>query len=1104
MRVSSSRGSLHKGPLDHAGLEWSEYPMNLRLSTTAVLLAAQAGAQTPAIDLFEKKIRPVLASRCYACHSASSQKVEGGLRLDTGQGITRGGNSGSLIDPGDVDRSLILRALRHTDPSLRMPPGKPLPAEVVADFETWIRAGAPTPDDVKSPVAGTGTSKTLWSLKRPVAAVPPPVRDKKWARTDIDRFVLSRLEEKNITPAPEADKRTLIRRASYDLIGLPPTQAEIDIFLKDTSPIAYEKLVDRLLASPHYGERWGRHWLDVARYADSVNDSVNAGQRFPWSYTYRDWVIRSLNEDLPYDKFLLYQLAADRIPGLDKSQSAALGFLSLGREFPKSVPETVDDRIDAVARGMLGFTVACARCHDHKYDPIPTKDYYSFYSIFSNVRDPVELPVLGKPGASTAKDLMYEERLARIRKADQDYRVRRNGEMVAFFKTQTAEYLLAAQDATRLSNTEIEELVRDRQLNLHVLSRWRRALDDSKKSGEPVFLLWHRAVGLDAKAFAVKWPQTLTSAPEGNPLLAAELRQHPADSLKEVAETYARVLRAHDRVEPFSQAAEEQLRTTMRGPSSPADVPLSEFELIYSEGDGNNTRDIKVRYGMALAQYAYDGAPPRAMALEDVPKPVPAHVFVRGNPNNPGAETPPHFLTCIAGGAPETFRDGSGRLDLARAIISPANPLTARVIVNRVWMHHFGFGLVRTPSDFGLRGDPPTHPELLDALAVQFVESGWSLKKLHRAIMLSAVYRQSSSDNEAARKIDPENLLLWRMNRRRLDIESLRDSMLAASGRLDSRASPLPFSLNSQPSVPRRTVYGFIERGRIPAVLSSFDFASPDQHAPMRFVTTVPQQALFFLNSPFVAEQAEALAARSAAHAKNDAERITALYSFVFGRDPQETELAAGLAFTKAGAARPTPEESSSSPWQYGIGEPDPQSGKLKSFVPFPSYSDERWQGGAALPAKTFGMACLRASGGEPGELPGQAVVRRWISPVTGSMTIEGTLRHGQPAVPYGDGVRGRILSSRLGELASWSVNGGSAEAKLTGVSVQKGDILDFVVDGRADPENDAFSWAPVIKVGHDTWNAKDSFAGPAPRRLDVWAQYAQVLLETSEFAFVD
>jgi hypothetical protein len=1073
--------------------------MALPLGTFLAALAIAAGPQNTTIDHFEKKIRPVLASHCYACHSKSVATPQGGLLLDSTQGIRRGGNSGPAIQPGDPDNSLLIRALRHTDKKLKMPPGDPLLPEVVADFELWIREGAFLPAE---PVA-SDKKLSLWSLQKPRLSVFPTVRGQSWIRNDIDRFVLSRLEARNLSPSADADKRTLIRRATYDLTGLPPTSEEVERFVQDASSQAYERLIDRLLASPRYGERWGRHWLDVARYSDSVNDSVNSGQRYPWSYTYRDWVIRALNEDLPYDQFVLYQIAADRLPNAERRHLAALGFLSLGRDFPNSYPETVDDRIDAVSRGMLGLTVACARCHDHKYDPIPTKDYYSLYSIFSNIREPDQLPPLGKTGGLSQQQAVYQERLDRIQKVYQQYRARRHAEMVSFFKTQAAEHMVAARDAEGLSNPEIEDLVRDRQLNPRLLARWQKYLRESKENGEPIFRLWHAAAAIPSKDFATKWP-AMRRTVKGVAPVEAELDAKPITSLRDLAEAYAAALRKVDRDQPFGDPEADRLRAVVRGPKSPLDVPFEEFDLICTEGDRNNMRSIRVRYGAMLAQAAYDGAAPRAMAVEDLPHPVPAHVFLRGNPNNPGALTPPHFLSCLGGSDERVFKDGSGRLELARSIIDPENPLTARVIVNRVWMHHFGFGLVRTPSDFGFRGDPPTHPELLDYLALKFVESGWSLKKLHRLLMTSAAYRQASADNEAARKIDPENQLLWRMNRRRLEIESLRDSMLAAAGRLDLTMGDVPFSLTAQPSVPRRSVYGFIERGRVPGLLSAFDFASPDQHAPMRFVTTVPQQALFFLNSPFVAEQARAVASRpEVASAPTTSERVRKLYRAILVREPDRGELDASLKFLSPGAEQ-APGADAASPWQYGVAEFRADTGIVESFTPFPVFVADRWQGDSVLPAIRSGKAVIRANGGEPGGQPDQAVVYRWVSPISGKLTIEGTLQHGQPAVPYGDGVRGRIVSSRDGELASWWVNGSSADTNLNGIKVEKGDVISFIVDARLDPENDAFTWAPVIKSGEQSWNAKKDFAGPPPQPLDIWARFAQVLLETNEFAFVD
>ena len=1074
--------------------------MLFQLGTLAAALVIGADAQNAAIDHFEKKIRPVLASRCYPCHSTSTAAPQGGLLLDSTQGIRRGGNSGPAIQPGDPEHSLLIRAIRHTDKKLKMPPGDPLSPELVAEFELWIREGASLPAE---PLTIDKKQPSLWSLQKPRLPELPAVKGQGWVRNDIDRFILSRLEARHLGPSPEADKRTLIRRATYDLTGLPPTAEAVEQFVKDAAPHAYERLIDRLLGSPRYGERWGRHWLDVARYSDSVNDSVNTGQRYPWSYTYRDWVIGALNEDLPYDRFVLYQLAADRVPNAEPRHLAALGFLSLGREFPNSYPETVDDRIDAVSRGLLGLTVACARCHNHKYDPIPTKDYYALYSILSNIREPKELPLLGKPLGLSRKQAVYPERLKRIQNLYEEYRTRRHVEMVAFFKTQAADYMVAARDAEGLSTPEIEELVRDRQLNQHLLARWQKYLRESKKADEPVFRLWHAAAAIPEKEFATKFP-TARRTIKGASLVEAEMDATSMASLRDLAGVYAAVLARHDRREPFGDPDADRLRAVVRGSKSPVDVPLEEFDLICTEGDRNNMRSIRVRYNTMLAQAAYDGASPRAMAVEDLPHPVPAHVFLRGNPNNPGPLAPPRFLSCLGGSDESVFREGSGRLELAHAIIDPTNPLTARVIVNRVWMHHFGFGLVRTPSNFGFRGDPPSHPEVLDYLAVKFVESGWSLKKLHRLIMTSAAFRQASADNEAARQVDPENQLLWRMNRRRLEIESLRDSLLAAAGRLDLTEGGVPFPLTAQPSVPRRSVYGFIERGRIPNLLSAFDFASPDQHAPMRYVTTVPQQALFFLNSPFVAEQARALAARpEVAAAPTASEKIRNLYRVIFAREPEKSEMEASLKFVSQGAEAAA-NEPPASPWQYGTGDFRDDNGHLDSFTPFTVFVSDRWQGGSVLPASRSGKAVLRAAGGEPGEHPDQAVIRRWVSPLSGTLSTEGTLRHGQPAVPYGDGVRGRIVSSRHGELASWSVNGSSGETKLNGIKVEKGDTLSFVVDARLDPENDGFTWAPIIKCGEQTWSAKNDFVGPAPQPLNVWARYAQVLLETNEFAFID
>ncbi len=1077
----------------------------------AVPLAAQDSSPDTHI-LFETKIRPVLATHCYVCHSAKAAKVQGGLLLDTKVGLTHGGNSGPVIAPGEPDKSLLIHALRYRDKDLQMPPGKPLPPAVVADFENWIRAGAAIPADEIS-VKPLDKRRQFWSFQPPKDHAPPEVKQKDWARNDVDRFILAKLEEKGLTPSPPAGKRTLIRRAYIDLSGIPPTAEDADAFAADNSPDAYARLVDRLLASPRYGERWGRFWLDVARYSDARN----VGERFAYSYTYRDWVIRAFNEDLPYDQFLTQQLAADRIHGNDPGNLAALGYLSLGREFPKTFPETVDDRIDVVARGMMGLTVACARCHDHKYDPIPTKDYYSFYSIFSNIREPGDLPLLKVSSARTSVDKVYGDRMARIRKTDADYRENRSAVLNDFFRTQIADYLLAVRDSAKMRATEVEDLIKERQLNLYLLDRWKKYLSDARASVEPVFGLWNAAAAIPDVEFAPKWPGILAAQSGANPLVLAEFKTAPA-SIKELAARYATLLLRYDSSSQLPDTQQENLRQVLRGDGAAVNVPVGDFDQVMTEGDRNNTIGFKNRYDTMRAMYSYDGGAPRAMVLEDVPNPQTAHVFVRGNPNNPGIETPAHFLSCLSSGDPANFKDGSGRLDLAQAIASKDNPLTARVIVNRVWMHHFGAGIVRTPSDFGLRGDAPTHPELLDFLAVKFMESGWSLKKLHRTIMLSAAYRQSSVNNPEARKIDPENQLLWRMNRQRLDIESLRDSVLAASGQLENKIGGVPFALTAIPAVPRRTVYGYIERGRIPGMLAAFDFASPDQHAPLRYTTTVPQQALFLLNSPFMAEQADRLANRPEVTAEKDpAKRVQRLYRIALGRDATPGEIAAGIKFIDSGSDSSTAAGDLST-WQYGLGEYDPAASRVNLFAPFRFFTGDSWQGASMLPDPDTGKARLGAEGGEPGDDRRHAVIRRWTSPVEGKISIDGTLRHDQNSLGnFGDGVRARIVSSRDGELASWVVNGSGAETKLNGIKIEKGDTLDFVVDGRADSENDGFRWAPTVKISEskesavkgspakdNSWSAHDDFRGPTPRPLTVWERYAHVLLQTNEFAFVD
>jgi hypothetical protein len=555
----------------------------------------------------------------------------------------------------------------------------------------------------------------------------------------------------------------------------------------------------------------------------------------------------------------------------------------------------------------------------------------------------------------------------------------------------------------------------------------------------------------------------------------------------------------------------EQLRQVLYAADSPCAVPDADITRLFDVPSIQKLRALKRQVEELDA--THPGAPARAMALQDNPVPVRPHVFLRGNPSNPGPEIDRHFLTILSRGDPKPFEHGSGRLELAKAIASPTNPLTARVLVNRVWLHYFGVGLVRTPSDFGLRSEPPSHPELLDYLAARFMQEGWSLKKLHRHILLSRAYQQTSDDQRADAQLDPSNQLLWRMNRRRLDFEALRDSLLAVAGRIDLAEGGHSVDITVEPFALRRTVYGFVERQNLPSLFRTFDFATPDTTSPQRFSTTVPQQALFMLNSPFVQDQASFLVDRCAPEPKSSSEeRIQSLYQAVFQRSPSIHEVDAALAFLKRQAnlqpLTPEPEV-----WQYGYGEFDRAARRLKEFHRFSEFVGAAWQPSAKDPDPELGRLQLKAAGGQPGKDHQHASVRRWIAPRDLTVDISGKLRHDPE---QGDGINAWISSSRAGELGGWTVYHGTEETRVEGISLKRGDTLDFIVDCRDDASADGYAWAPVIrdlhpdKDPHTTdatiWDARQDFSGPKPafHPLDPWQRFAQVLLMSNEFVFLD
>lgn len=1117
---------------------------SLELISTAVLsLITTATAAEPVVspsageEWFETKVRPVLVDRCYSCHSAGAKKLKGELRLDTPDGIQKGGDSGMpAVEPGKPDDSLLVRAIRYELDDLQMPPKQKLSAAQIADIETWVKMGAPLP---KSLVATTATTaptghpvrmtladgRNFWSFTPPAEPKVPAKGD--WGQNEIDAFILAKLNDKHLSPSPEADRRTLIRRATYDLTGLPPTADEVDAFAADPSPDAYEKLIDRLLASPRYGERWGRHWLDVARYADTKGYVFNEERRYPFSYTYRDWVIRAFNEDLPYDQFLLQQIAADRLDlKQDKRPLAALGFLTVGRRFINNQNDIIDDRIDVVCRGTMGLTVACARCHDHKYDPIPTADYYSLYGIFASSAEPTELPLLGVEEKTPAA-AEYDKEHARL-VADRDNWVKAKRDEIATTlrsAEQVQRYLIAGQRGLAAeAELPFETVDDDKALNRYTVTRWQQYLKRAAARKDPVFSVWRALAAIPAANFATDvGPAMLRAAAIGgtNPIVLREIvGGTPPTSVQDLAARYGTLLAKYDRNQPYADdPAAEELRLVLRAEGSPAEVKLEHVAKRFNQAEGNKFRELQNAIDALAANHP--GSPPRAMAMEDAPKPVTQHVFKRGNPGNPGDEVPRQFLQILSPDDRKPFTDGSGRLELAHAIASKTNPLTARVMVNRLWQWHFGFGLVRTPSDFGSRGDLPTHPELLDWLALRFEnEDAWSVKKLQKRIMLSATYRQASWGGGAkGAELDPENRLLWRFNPQRLEFEELRDSLLAAAGQLDLAMGGRPVDILAQPFVPRRTVYAFIERQNLPGLFRTFDFASPDGHVSARPNTSVPQQALFMMNSPFVIEQAKKLAARPSIAAEQDVTRkITLLYRAALARDPSTEEIEIGSRFVKAEIAQPKEEPAPIvTAWQYGYGQYDEATGRMKSFTPMPHFAPTSgWQGGDKLPDPNLGWALLTAAGGHAGNDAAHAVVRRWVAPRDCTVSVTGTLEHNQPE---GDGVRGRLITSRDGTLGTWLVHHRKAETSITPITLKQGDTLDFVIDcGPAGNFGwDQFAWAlkvtkmptPGAVAGDDaqSWDSTAEFAGPKPKPplpLTPWEKLAQVLLQSNEFMFVD
>ncbi len=741
--------------------------------------------------------------------------------------------------------------------------------------------------DVEAVTArGEPQAEIHWAL-RPIRAQEVPS-----GQHPMDFFVDQGLKQRGFVAAPRADARTLVRRAAYDLLGLPPAADH-----GADSAGQFANLVDTLLDSPHYGERWGRHWLDVARYADTKDGVLmyGDGRIRPFAYTYRDYVIRAFNEDKPFDRFIHEQLAADQL-GLppDAPELAAMGFLTLGRMFDNNPYDIIDDQIDTVTRGLLGLTVSCARCHDHKFDPIPTADYYSLYGVFASSEAPLERPRIETP--TTAGEAFEKELAAKLAEAYK-MRAEQHQFLLATARQRTADYLVrvATTPPDISETTQFFLSLRPEDLRPQFVHRWRKLIERRAHHGDPVFAPWHDLM-LEPTLRTESWRRRGVDERVIQALITAAPKT-PAAVARIYGELLVRVFE-----EPPQTNADDPLRALLSGRESPVWFPESQAWYYMSRKEKDKYRGLT--NGLDALAVKSPHAAARAMSLVDAERSDQPVVFRRGNPSQPGAAVPRQFLKIVSGASRRPFSGGSGRLDLAKAITAAENPLTARVLVNRVWMHHFGQPLVENPSDFGLRTPPPTHPKLLDFLAGRLLENGWRLKPLHRLIMSSAAYQRSSqvaSDKQLAQqqRLDPDNRWLWRASRRRLDLEAMRDTILAVSGQLDLTMFGRPVPIDSADNH-RRTVYALVERQSVPSIVQNFDFASPDTSVGQRNVTTVPQQALFAMNSEFMQSAATALDQRVGAVSAE--QRIQQLHRMIYARSASAGELRLGMEFVEQGS----------------------------------------------------------------------------------------------------------------------------------------------------------------------------------------------------------
>ncbi len=879
------------------------------------------GISEQQLAFFEQHVRPLLIEHCYECHSAEAEKLQGGLALDSKPGWMAGGDSGPAIVPGKPDESPLLEALRYE--SYEMPPRGKLPDEEIAKVEKWIAMGAHdprveaptnTPTAQKQPAIDWDQARMFWSFQPPRRHELPKVADATWPRDSIDCFVLAKIEAAGLEPAAEADRATLLRRATYDLIGLPPTPGEIDAFCADTAPGAFDRVVDRLLSSPHFGERWGRHWLDIARYAESTGGGRSLLYGAAWRY--RDYVIDAFNNDKPFDRFIVEQLAGDLLPYDDyrqgRDQLVATGFLALGpsnyelQDKEQLRADVIDEQVDTTGRAFLGMTLGCARCHDHKFDPVPTTDYYALAGIFRSTRSVIDANVSSWVKSPLPlppqQQQMVDEYAATIASLEQRAKqlAREHEELTAQLSILTLDDGDAALTGTWKTSNSVKPFVGE---------SYRYA---SGNGSEAVYEFMVPEAG--------QYDIRVTYTPHENRSSKTQYSVSHVDGITTVhVDQTTPPSHGSNHPSPYTSLGrftfkpEEPATVLVSTVGGPGTVVADAVQLIHIDAQDDKmamldaTEQEMVELDSRRKKLAKSAPPPapEAVTVEEHEECGDYQVCIRGDIRNLGDTVPRGFLTvATSGSTPQIAEGSSGRLELAHWIASAENPLTARVAANRVWQHLFGQGLVRTVDNFGVMGEQPSHPQLLDYLAIRLVDHGWCFKSLIREIMLSRTYQLASKSTAEAMQADPDNRLLSHQNRRRLDAEAIRDSMLSLSGELDlmpggntvrdGTKKEYGYSFDET----RRSVYLPVFRNQLHDLFAVFDFPDPNLSIGRRNVSTLATQSLFLLNSSFAIDRSQLAAQRLLGENDlSDEARLVRLYRMALGRSPSVEEQQLGLEF---------------------------------------------------------------------------------------------------------------------------------------------------------------------------------------------------------------